>query len=65
MQKEVPVTTPKSLLVDPCEPVGAGDSIRTLAKGYVANTSCLGQYRLLFEKQRKHKELTEKLYGVP
>lgn len=57
------MTTPDSLLVDPCEPLGAGDSVGTLSKGYVTNTSCLGQYRLLFEKQRKHKKLTEKLYG--
>lgn len=63
--KEVPVLTPESLLVDPCEPVGAGDTVRSLARAYVTNTSCLGEYRLLIEKQRKHKKLTEKVYGVP
>lgn len=61
--KEVPVLTPKSLMVDPCEAIGAGDRVGTLAKGYVVNTSCLGQYRLLIEKQRKHRIEMEKLYG--
>ena len=65
MQKEVLVTVPESLLVDPCEPLGAGDTRRSLAKGYVANTSCLGQYKLLLEKQRRHKESMEKLYEQP
>ena len=60
--KEVPVLTPDTLLVDPCEPVGAGDTIRTLAKGYVKNTGCIREYRLLLEKQRKHKNQIEDLF---
>ena len=62
--KEVLVLTPDSLLVDPCEVVGAGDTVRTLAKGYVANTSCVGDYKLLLEKQRKAKAEQVKLYGT-
>lgn len=54
---------PDSLLVSPCESVSAGDSVRTLAKGYVANTSCLGQYKLLLEKQIKYKKEIEGVYG--
>lgn len=57
------MTIPDGLLVDPCEAVGAGDSVRTLAKGYVSNTSCLGQYKLLLEKQRKHKKEQQELYN--
>ena len=57
--------TPESLLVDPCEATGAGDTVRLLAKGYVANTSCLGQYRLLLEKQRRHRDEMRKIYGNP
>ena len=60
--KEVPVYTPDSLLVDPCEPIGAGDTIRTLAKGYITNTSCIGEYRLLLDKQRQHKEKMRLIY---
>ena len=56
------MTTPESLLIDPCEPLGAGDTRRSLAKGYVANTSCLGQYKLLLEKQRRHKKEMMELY---
>lgn len=57
------MTTPKSLLVDPCEAISAGDTVRSLARGYVANTSCLWQYKLLLEKQRRHKKEMEKIYG--
>ena len=57
--------TPESLLVDPCEAISAGDTVRSLAKGYVANTSCLGQYKLLLEKQRRHRDEMEMIYGNP
>lgn len=60
--KEVVVPTPESLLVDPCEPKGAGYTVRSLASGYVSNTSCLGQYRLLLIKQRKYNEEMVELY---
>lgn len=55
--------TPESLLVDPCEPKGAGYTVRSLASGYVSNTSCIGQYRLLLIKQRKYREEVLKVYG--
>jgi hypothetical protein len=57
------VTVPESLLIDPCEVISAGDTVRLLAKGYVANTSCLGQYKLLLEKQRRHKKEMERIYA--
>ena len=57
--------TPESLLVDPCEAISAGDTVRLLAKGYVANTSCLGQYKLLLEKQRRHRDEMRKIYEQP
>lgn len=53
---------PESLLIDPCEAISAGDTVRSLARGYVANTSCLGQYKLLLEKQRRHKKEMELIY---
>ena len=56
------MTTPESLLIDPCEPLGAGDTARLIAKGYAANTSCLGQYKLLLEKQRRHRDEMELIY---
>lgn len=62
MQKEVPVLVPDTLLVDPCEATGAGDTVKSLAKGYVKNTGCIREYRLLLEKQRKHKTMTEELF---
>ena len=60
--KEVNVPTPESLLVDPCEPKGAGYTVHSLVRGYVSNTSCIGQYRLLLIKQRKYREEVMKVY---
>ncbi len=50
-------------MVDPCEPVGVGNTIRSLAHGYVANTTCIGQYKLLLQKQRKYIDEVSKIYG--
>jgi len=49
------VLTPDSLLIDPCVAAEPGNTPRTLAKAYVANNSCIGDYKRLLEKQRKHK----------
>lgn len=52
---------PDSLMVDPCGVVAAGDTIRSLSIGYVKNTACVFDYKLLLKKQRewvgKQKEL--------
>lgn len=55
--------TPDSLLVDPCEAVEAGETVRSLARGYVSNTNCVRQYKKLLIKQREHKQKTEALYN--
>lgn len=60
---EKPVLTPDSLLVDPCEAIGAGYTVRSLAKGYVSNTSCIGEYKLLLNKQRQFKKEAEVIYN--
>lgn len=54
---------PDSLLQHPCKASPAGDTVRSLAKGYVKNTYCLGQYQILVEKQNKFKDEVEALYG--
>jgi hypothetical protein len=54
---------PDSLLQDPCKAVGAGETVGSLAKGYVKNTSCIGAYRALLERQRKFKKRQEELYN--
>ena len=63
MPKEVLVLTPDSLMVDPCEPVGAGETVRSLAKGYVKNIGCVREYKLLLDKQRKFKLEAESIYN--
>ena len=62
VQKEVPVLLPSSLLVNPCEPVSAGDTVRSLAKAYVKNTSCVGEYIILLRKQREYTEKVRELF---
>src|SRR3990167_167305 len=60
--RDKPILTPDSLLVDPCGLATAGDTVRSLASGYIYNTSCLSQYKLLLEKQREHKRKVVELY---
>lgn len=54
---------PDSLLVSPCDGSPAGDTVRELAKGYVANTSCMEQHKRLLESQQKYKREIEGLYN--
>jgi hypothetical protein len=54
---------PDSLLVSPCDGSPAGDTIRSLARGYVANTSCLEQHKRLLESQKKYKQKIQELYN--
>lgn len=49
-------------MVDPCEAVSAGYTVRSLASGYISNTTCVREYRLLLSKQRKYKEEVSKVY---
>jgi len=57
-------TTPDSLLIDPCVAKEAGWSVRSLAKGYVENTSCIAKYKSLLERQREHKKKIAELYNA-
>jgi len=55
---------PNSLLTNPCGAVSAEDTIRSLARGYVKNTSCVFDYELLLDKQRKWTEQQKELHNV-
>lgn len=57
-----PVLLPESLLQDPCIAVGAGETVRELGRAYLKNTACVGDYKRLLEKQRKHKLKMQELY---
>lgn len=63
MYKERVVVMPQSLLSSPCEAVEAGETVRSLAEGYVANTTCLAQHKELLRAQIEYKNSMEKLYG--
>lgn len=41
----VPTPLPNSLIYYPCEPIGAGNTTESLAKAYVENTYCIGEYK--------------------
>lgn len=49
-QSPVYVSIPINLLSDPCSPVEAGDTLSSLAQGYVTNTGCVGEYRIRLKK---------------
>jgi len=53
---------PDSLLIDPCDVTEAEETVRSLAKAYVAGNSCIGDYKVLLDKQRKWKERQLDLY---
>lgn len=55
---------PDNLMQDPCGAIKAGETVRSLAKGYVANTGCVFDYKLLLEKQRKWKSEQGKVYDT-
>lgn len=42
---KIPAPLPSSLIVHPCEPVGVGNSVHSLAKAYLDNTACIGMYK--------------------
>ncbi|MNQ65672.1 hypothetical protein D3C85_801320 [compost metagenome] len=59
---------PESLLIDLCDPTQPEDengnvTVRSLAKAYVSNNSCIKQHHILIQKQIEFKRNTEKLYG--
>jgi hypothetical protein len=49
-------------MIDPCKSVDAGTTVRSLAAGYISNTSCIDQYKALLEKQRQWKVEQINLY---
>lgn len=50
-------------MVKPCEVTDAGETVRSLARAYVANNSCIQQYQLLIESQVKWKADQLKIYS--
>lgn len=51
-------------MTDPCEASGAGDTVASLAKGYILNTDCIGSYKLLLKKQREYKQRNEDIQNA-
>lgn len=58
----MPVFLPDSLMQDPCGAIKAGTTVRSLARGYVNNTGCVFDYKLLLQKQRDWKAKQEGIF---
>lgn len=54
---------PDSLLISPCDSKSAGETVGSLVKGYVENTSCIGEHKRLIEAQKEYKHRVETEYG--
>ncbi len=55
------VTPEDSLLLSPCQAKEAGETVRTLAKGYVHNTKCIEKYEVTLQAIRDWKVKQESL----
>lgn len=53
---------PDNLTQDPCGAIKAGETVRSLAKGYVKNTGCVFDYQLLLKKQREWQTQQKELF---
>ena len=51
------------MLIDPCEAIQAGDTVRSLAKGYVKNTRCVFEYQNTLRGLREYYKEQEALYN--
>lgn len=53
IQKPVYVQIPVNLLSEPCQAIEAGETLSSLAQGYVSNTGCIGEYSIRLKKLRE------------
>ncbi|MNQ43063.1 hypothetical protein D3C85_567790 [compost metagenome] len=59
---------PESLLINVCDAASPEDetgniTVRSLAKAYVKNNSCIKQHHILIQKQIEYKRSMEATYG--
>lgn len=62
VQEEKAVLPGDNLLADPCKAIEAGDTVRTLAKGYIHNTDCVYKFATKLEDLRTWKLEQERVY---
>lgn len=63
-QSPVYVPIPLNLLNDPCVPVEAGDTLSSLAQGYVSNTGCIGEYSIRLKNLREWDRDQREIYKI-
>lgn len=60
--EEVPIYAPDNLLFDPCSATEAGVTVRSLAAGYIENTSCIYKYETVLKSLRDWKAQQQLIY---
>ena len=63
-KEEVAVLPPDNLLIFPCNTSEAGETVRSLAKGYIENKSCVNKYKQSLDSLKRWKVEQEKIYNV-
>lgn len=57
------INPPSNLLVDPCQAVEAGETVSTLAQGYVTNTGCIHKYQKRMQTLREWSQEQSVIYN--
>lgn len=65
VEVNVPTPIPNSLIHHPCSPVGVGNTVPSLAKGYTANTVCIGKYKEVVDGIGLYNESQKEAANVP
>ena len=56
------ILPPDNLLVSPCDSTEAGTTVRSLAKGYIENKSCINMHKQTLESLTKWKNEQEAIF---
>ena len=58
---EIPAPLPDSIISFPCDVVGPGTTVTSLAQGYSENTICAGKFKSIVEGIKSYNEKTKQL----
>ena len=60
-EKIAPVPIPDSLFYYPCDPVAPGKTKSSLARAYVKNTTCIGEYKITIDGIKEYNDKLKQL----
>jgi len=55
--------TPDYLMYPPCRAIEAGETVGSLAEGYIHNTFCIKSYEALLDSQKEYKREVQSIYN--